>query len=63
MKLIEDEQRLLDSVERGEWKRISDFEREAERYRSAARATMQRERQHQDGGTLPSRSPGGNSAG
>lgn len=63
MKLTEDEQSLLDSVERGEWKRIPDFEREAERYRSAARATMQRERQHQDGGTLPRRSPGGNSTG
>lgn len=40
MKLTEDEQILLDSVERGEWQSIPDFEREAERYRSAARATM-----------------------
>lgn len=39
MKLTEDEQRLLDSVERGEWQSIPDVEREAERYREAARDT------------------------
>ena len=42
MKLTEDEQRLLDSVERGEWKIIPDVEREGERYRLAARATLQK---------------------
>jgi len=36
MKLTEDEQKLLDSVERGEWQSIPDVEREAERYREAA---------------------------
>ena len=44
MKLTEDEQRLLDSVERGEWQSIPDVEREAERYRAAARATMQKDK-------------------
>ena len=42
MKLTEDEQDILDSVERGEWKTIPDFEQEAERYRLAAQATLQK---------------------
>ena len=42
MKLTDDEQGLLNSVERGEWKSIPDVEREGERYRSAAHATLQK---------------------
>ena len=42
MKLTDDEQRLLDSVERGEWRSIPDNEIEAERYRSDARAALQK---------------------
>ncbi len=42
MTLTEDEQDILDSVERGEWKTIPDFEQEAERYRLAAQATLQK---------------------
>ena len=44
MNLTEDEQKLLDSVERGEWQSVPDVEREAERYRAAARATLQKDR-------------------
>ncbi len=42
MKLTKDERDLLDSVERGEWTSIPDFEREAKRYRLAAQATLQK---------------------
>ena len=41
MKLTEDERDILDSVERGEWTSIPDCEREAERYRLSAQATLQ----------------------
>ena len=44
MNLTEDEQKLLDSVERGEWQSVPDVEREAERYRAAARATLQKDK-------------------
>jgi len=43
MNLTKEEKAILDSVERGEWKRIPDFEREAERYREAARATLRKD--------------------
>ena len=39
LKLTEAEQKL-DSVERGAWQSIPDLEREAERYRKAARDTI-----------------------
>ncbi len=42
MNLTPDEKSLLDSVERGEWKRISEFKREAERYIEAARTTLRK---------------------
>ena len=44
MKLTKEEQEILDSVEKGEWRRIPDFQREAERYREAARATLRKNR-------------------
>lgn len=44
MKLTQEEKEILDSVERGEWKRIPDFKREAARYRSAALATMRKDK-------------------
>jgi len=40
MKLTQEEKGLLDSVEKGEWKRIPNFAHEAVRYRDAARATL-----------------------
>ncbi len=44
MKLTPEEKNLLDSVERGEWKRIPDFPREAVRYQAAARATLRKDK-------------------
>ena len=44
MKLTEEEKSLLESVERGEWKRIPDFQREVARYREAARATLRKDK-------------------
>jgi len=44
MKLTQEEKSLLDSVERGEWKRIPDFQQEAGRYRQAARTTLRKDK-------------------
>ena len=44
MKLTQEEKSLLESVERGEWKRIPDFQQEAGRYRQAARATLRKDK-------------------
>ena len=44
MNLTKDEKELLDSVERGEWKRIPNFKQEAGRYREAARATLRKDK-------------------
>ena len=44
MKLTREEQELLDSVERGEWRRIPDFRREAKRYQNAAHATLRKDK-------------------
>ena len=44
MKLTQEEKHLLDSVEKGEWKRIPDFQREATRFREAARATLRKDK-------------------
>jgi predicted DNA binding CopG/RHH family protein len=44
MKLTPEEKGLLDSVERGKWKRIPDFPREAARYQAAARATLKKDK-------------------
>ncbi len=44
MKLSKEEREILDSVERGEWKRIPDFKRETARYHEAARATLRKDK-------------------
>lgn len=44
MKLTPEEKTLLDSVEKGEWKRIPDFPRQAARYRASARATLRKDK-------------------
>lgn len=44
MKLTREEKALLDSVEKGEWKRIPNFPREAARYRESARATLRKDK-------------------
>jgi predicted DNA binding CopG/RHH family protein len=44
MRLTKEEKRILESVERGEWRRIPDFKREAKRYREAARATLRKDK-------------------
>jgi predicted DNA binding CopG/RHH family protein len=44
MKLTQEEKGLRDSVEKGEWKRIPNFTREAVRYRDAARATLRKDK-------------------
>lgn len=44
MKLTQEEKELLDSVERGEWKRIPGFDRKAGQYRDAARATLRKDK-------------------
>ena len=42
MNLTEEEKGILDSVEKGEWKRIPNFEKESARYMEVARATMRK---------------------
>ncbi|HOO77713.1 MAG TPA: antitoxin [bacterium] len=44
MKLTKEEKDILESVERGEWKQIPDFKKEAVRYREAARATLRKDK-------------------
>ena len=44
MKLTHEEKSLLESVERGEWKRIPNFSQAAARYREAARATLRKDK-------------------
>ncbi len=44
MKLSKDEKELLESVEKGEWKTIPDFEREAQRYQEYAKATFRKDK-------------------
>ena len=44
MKLTKEEQEILESVERGEWKSIPNLEQEAERYRMAAHATLRKDK-------------------
>jgi len=43
-KLDKDEQELLESVERGEWKSVKNLEAEKKRYRGYARATFAKNR-------------------
>ena len=44
MKLTKEEKDILDSVERGEWKRIANFKQESARYQQAARATLRKDK-------------------
>ena len=44
MKLTKEEKDILESVEKGEWKRIPNFKREAARYGEAARATLRKDK-------------------
>lgn len=44
MKLTPDERDLLVSVERGEWKRVPNFAKDAARYREAARTTLRKDK-------------------
>ena len=44
MKLTEEETEILDSVERGEWKRIPNFKKEAKRYQDYARESLRRDK-------------------
>ncbi len=44
MKLNNEEKELLDSVEKGEWKTISSFKKEAKRYREIAIANILKRR-------------------
>ena len=44
MKLDREEKQLLDSVERGDWKAIPDFEKEAKRYQEYAKATFRKDK-------------------
>jgi len=42
MKLTKEEKEILDSVERGEWKQIPHFKREAKRFQESAKATLRK---------------------
>jgi predicted DNA binding CopG/RHH family protein len=44
MKLTPEEKSLLESVEKGEWKRIPDFPKQAVRYREAACVTLRKDK-------------------
>ena len=42
MKLSNEEKKIIESVERGEWRRIPDFKKEVMRYQDYARATLRK---------------------
>lgn len=44
MKLTKEEKDILDSVERGEWKRIPNFKRQAKRFHESAQATLRKDK-------------------
>jgi predicted DNA binding CopG/RHH family protein len=44
MKLSKKEKELLESVERGEWESVSNFEIEAKRYQEYAKATFRKDK-------------------
>ncbi|HIJ66053.1 MAG TPA: antitoxin [Candidatus Hydrogenedentes bacterium] len=44
MKLSDEEREILESVERGEWRRIPDFRKEVGRYQEYAKATLRKDR-------------------
>jgi predicted DNA binding CopG/RHH family protein len=44
MKLTKEEQAILDSVERGGWRRVPNFAKETRQYEMAARATLRKDK-------------------
>ncbi|MFH1038835.1 MAG: antitoxin [PVC group bacterium] len=44
MKLSNEEKEILESVERGEWRRIPNFKKEVKRYQDYARATLRKDK-------------------
>jgi len=44
MKISKDEKEILDSVERGEWKTISELGKESQRYQKYARAAFRKDK-------------------
>ena len=44
MKMNKDEKEILDSIERGEWKTISEIEKETHRYQKYARAAFRKDK-------------------
>ena len=44
MKLTKEEKEILDSVENGEWERISDFDSKAAEIREAAQSTLRKDK-------------------
>jgi predicted DNA binding CopG/RHH family protein len=44
MKLTKEEREILESVERGEWKRIPDFKHASQQFQEAARATLRKDK-------------------
>ena len=44
MKLTKEEKEILDSVERGEWKQVPNFKREAKRFQESAKATLRKDK-------------------
>ena len=44
MKMTKEDKDILESVERGEWRRVPDFRREAQKVRDAARATLRKDK-------------------
>ena len=44
MKSLAEEKDILESVEKGEWKRIPNFKHESQRFKSAAHATLRKDK-------------------
>jgi predicted DNA binding CopG/RHH family protein len=44
MKLTKEEKEILDSVERGEWKQVPNFKREAKRFQESAKASLKKDK-------------------
>ena len=44
MKLAKEEQAILESVERDEWRRVPDFAKETRRYQAAAHAMLRKDK-------------------
>ena len=44
MKLTKEEKKILDSVERGEWKQAPNYKREVKRFQESAKATLRKDK-------------------